>query len=323
MPVTEKLEAALYVRADRIGVQLYGRVVLPADIDPETRAPSFVLIPGTIYDRVDRWQRLELSSMLPTIERQARVLRASSRRPVSLKGAYLDRLVVNLLGGSGASEVFLDDLSVTPVAPEILAVGVETRDAESDLPDRPAAEARNSRTSGPEEPTVRLEANRLRRLGVDRRLHDWLPTAIDAPGADVVRLRQYGFDVLVDDRNSDPERIKTAIEQGIPAHAPAFRAILRDRSQGACSIRSRPIPTRTRSPSGWWARDWGGGGRRRAARRSWHGPASCSRRCGSFLPGRPGSRPGSSTATCTSTRGRPATSTRSGSSRSSGPRRRS
>ena len=121
VPVTEKLEASLYVRADRIGVQLYGRVVLPADIDPETRAPSFVLIPGTIYDRVDRWQRLELSSMLPTIERQARVLRASSRRPVSLKGAYLDRLVVNLLGGSGASEVFLDDLSVTPVPPEILA----------------------------------------------------------------------------------------------------------------------------------------------------------------------------------------------------------
>ena len=74
------------------GVQLYGRVVLPADIDPETRAPSFVLIQGTIYDRVDRWQRLELTDMLPSIERQARVLRASSRRPVSLKGAYLERL---------------------------------------------------------------------------------------------------------------------------------------------------------------------------------------------------------------------------------------
>src|SRR5262249_19714097 len=52
IPVTEKLEAALYVRADRVGAQLYARVVLPADIDPETRAPSFVLIPGTIYDRV-------------------------------------------------------------------------------------------------------------------------------------------------------------------------------------------------------------------------------------------------------------------------------
>src|SRR5262249_17035059 len=66
--------------------------------------------------------------------------------------------------------------------------------------------------AGSGEQIVRLDGDRLRRLGVqDRRLHDWLPTAIDAPGADPVRLRQYGFDVLVDDRSSDPERIKTAL----------------------------------------------------------------------------------------------------------------
>src|SRR4029078_4287376 len=96
------LEAAVYVRANRIGVQLYARVVLPADVDPETRAPSFVLIPGTIYDRVDRWQRLEITPLQPAIERQARVLRASSRRPVSLEGAYIERLGVEPMGGSGA-----------------------------------------------------------------------------------------------------------------------------------------------------------------------------------------------------------------------------
>ena len=38
--VTDSLQVALYVRANRVGVQLFGRVVLPADIDPETRAPS-------------------------------------------------------------------------------------------------------------------------------------------------------------------------------------------------------------------------------------------------------------------------------------------
>src|SRR5208337_4227105 len=32
--------------------------------------------------------------------------------------------------------------------------------------------------------------------------------------ADVTELRRYGFDVLVDDRKSDPERIKTAIDKG-------------------------------------------------------------------------------------------------------------
>jgi hypothetical protein len=212
IPVTEKLEAALYVRADRVGVQLYARVVLPADIDPETRAPSFVLIPGTIYDRVDRWQRLELSSMLPTIERQARVLRASSRRPVSLKGAYLDRLVVNLLGGSGASEVFLDDLSVFPVPEEITAAWSKKETAK---PERQrATPLRQAAAASSGEPIVRLDGDRLRRLGEDRRIHDWVPTAIDAPGADVLRLRQYGFDLLADELKTDAERIKTAIDRG-------------------------------------------------------------------------------------------------------------
>jgi hypothetical protein len=212
IPVTEALQAVLYVRSSRVGVQLYGRVVLPEDIDPETRAPSFVLIPGTIYDRVDRWQRLELTAMLPSIERQARVLRASSRRPVSLKGAYLDRVVVNLMGGAGASEVFLDDLSVAPVPSDLLASWTKPEGGTS-------AEEKlgTDRTGGGKSarlPIVRLDRNRLRRLGEDRKYHDWLPTAIDAPGADVAELRRYGFDLLGDDLRSDPERIKTAIERG-------------------------------------------------------------------------------------------------------------
>lgn len=214
--ITDSLQAALYVRANRVGVQLYGRVVLPADIDPETRAPSFVLIPGTIYDRVDRWQRLELISMIPSIERQARVLRASTRRPVSLKGAYLERIVVNLMGGAGASEVFLDDLSITPVRGDVLEAWSkpESRNGPGPRPAPGAVAGRQSTAKGANPPVVRLDRNRLRRLAEVGKYHDWLPTAIDAPGADPAELRRYGFDVLVDDRKSDPEWIKAALEKG-------------------------------------------------------------------------------------------------------------
>ena len=187
-------------------------MVLPEDVDPETRAPSFLLIPGTIYDRVDRWQRLELTGMLPSIERQARVLRASSRRPVSLKGAYLDRVVVNLMGGPGASEVFLDDLSITPVPGDLLASWSKPEGEKSGAKGPVASRPGAGKTAS--SPIVRLERNRLQRLAEDRKYHDWLPTAIDAPGADVITLRQYGFDLLVDDRKSDPARIKTAIDKG-------------------------------------------------------------------------------------------------------------
>ena len=213
IPVTDKLQAVVHVRASRAGVQLFGRVVLPADIDSETRAPSYILIQGTIYDRVDRWQRLELADMLPSIERQARVLRASSRRPVSLKGAYLERLVVNLMGGPGPSEVFLDDLSVAPVPGELLT-SWKSPEARKSTSDKLVSGSRPSAGKTGIDPIVRLDRNRLRRLGEDRKYHDWLPTAIDAPGADVTELRRHGFDVLMDDLKSDPERIKTAIDKG-------------------------------------------------------------------------------------------------------------
>jgi hypothetical protein len=206
IPVTADLEVALWVRSTRVGIQLLARVVLPADVDPDSRAPSFVMIPGPIYDRVDRWQRLEMSQMLPLIERQARVLRASSKRKVSLEGAYLERLVVNLMGGAGETEVFLDDLSISPVTPELATPPVGTP---PDSEPQPKADTRE-----PLPPVVALKRNRLQRRGADRQLRDFLPTAIDAPGADVGRLRRYGFDILVEDADADRSRLQAAVEQG-------------------------------------------------------------------------------------------------------------
>jgi len=155
--------------------------------------------------------------MMPSIERQARVLRASTRRPVSLRGAYLERIVVNLMGGSGASEVFLDDLSITPVPGDVLEAWARpgaTRNRSGPRADTGAAVDPLGAANGADGSIVRLDRNRLRRLGGDGKYHDWLPTAIDAAGADAGELRRYGFDVLVDDRKSDPERMKSVLDKG-------------------------------------------------------------------------------------------------------------
>ncbi|MGE5756864.1 MAG: hypothetical protein ACM35G_14305, partial [Planctomycetaceae bacterium] len=208
VPVTEELRASLYIRSRRAGVRIFGRVILPADTDPDTGQPSFVLVPGTIYENVDRWQRLELVGLPTSIERQARVLRASTRRPVSLEGAYLDGLVVNLFGGEGESEVFLDELTVAPVAPALVAAHALPR---SDAPAAPkAAEgAKDARPSAAGSAPVRLDRNRLRRNG-----YDWFATIIHAPGADVAALRSAGFDVLAEDVHADADRIRDAIRRG-------------------------------------------------------------------------------------------------------------
>src|SRR5207302_508344 len=77
VPISDDLKASLYVRSNRAGVQLFARVVLPADIDPDTKQPSFLLVPGTVYGNVERWERLELLDLRPSVERQVRVLRSS------------------------------------------------------------------------------------------------------------------------------------------------------------------------------------------------------------------------------------------------------
>ncbi len=211
VPVTDDLKASLYVRANRGGVQLFARVVLPADTDPITNQASFLLVPGTIYDAVDRWQRLEVIDLRPSLERQARVLRASTRRAVSLDGAYIEQVVVNLFGGSGETEVYLDELTVGPVPVAL----VEAHEAAIAAPPVGAAE-------GPENPEVEVAAasrvsfprNRLKKRAEDGLYHDWIFTAIHAPGADVAALRSSGFDVLIDDINADPTRWKEAVDRG-------------------------------------------------------------------------------------------------------------
>ncbi|WP_406699824.1 hypothetical protein V5E97_13340 [Singulisphaera sp. Ch08] len=212
--VPENLKVELFVRSNRVGVRIYGRVVLPKDIDPNTGQPSFVMIPGTGYENNDRWQRIELTSLRPSIERQARVLRAATSRPVDVEGAYLERVVVNLFGGMGETEVFLDDLEISPVPQETVAALNKPEAPSPTLPD-PA--------SNPETPTavpvstarVKLDSmNKLMRRGNDNRDYDWLVTAIDAPDADVAQLSHFGFDVLADKVDADPQRIKDAVKWG-------------------------------------------------------------------------------------------------------------
>jgi hypothetical protein len=213
VPVTAGLRLSLCVRSNKQGAQLFAKIMLPSDIDPVTKASSYVLLPGTVFSRVDRWENLELDEMLPAIEQQARVLRATTRRPVRLDGAYLDRVVVNIMGGAGETEVFLDDLAVTPVPSELAVEWSRAIDAA-----KTPASGRKARTvpkNGDSTlPAIRLSRNLFEKLRRDRRYVGWFPTAIDAPGADIIQLRGAGFDVLVTDAAPDPQKVSAAVEGG-------------------------------------------------------------------------------------------------------------
>jgi hypothetical protein len=226
VPLVPDLEVSLYARSNQAGVQLLARVVLPADVDPDTARPSYLLVPGTIANDADRWERLELPDLARAVEEQARIRRVQTGRRVSLEGAYVERLVVNLYGGPGETEVFLDDLTVTPVPESVVAErhGLEppaVADAAAmdrapdpavplpELPDvAPAPGAADSERLG--DAAVTLEAGgRLMKGG-----RDWVPTILAAPGADVSTLLPFGFDVVMVAPDVEPEKLREAARRG-------------------------------------------------------------------------------------------------------------
>jgi hypothetical protein len=115
-PVTDELTASVWVRANRPGLQLMGRLVLPRERDP--RSPDTqptTLLRGDLYQQAGRWQRLELRSPVKLAREQQQFMRAEFKRDVDFTDAYLDRLVLNVYGGPGLTEVWIDDLEVGPV----------------------------------------------------------------------------------------------------------------------------------------------------------------------------------------------------------------
>lgn len=210
IPLAEDLEVSLYARSNQPGVQLLVRLVLPGDTDPETGQPSFLLVQGTASDDADRWERLEIADLPRAAEAQARILRIKTGRKISLDGAYLERLVVNLYGGPGETEVFLDDLSISPVPVEL--ADAEAEGAEAPSQPTPALDAPPAGAPAPGAPTgagIEIQFGRLMRNG-----HDWFPSMLSAPGADLAVALPFGFDVIEVDPGADPAKLQAAAASG-------------------------------------------------------------------------------------------------------------
>ena len=224
IPVTDSLTIALDVRSNRVGMQFLARVVLPADVDPDSGQPSFVLIPGTSYEGAERWQKIELNDMIPAIERQARVLRVASKRKVSLDGAYLERLVVNVYGGEGQTEVYLDRLVIGPVPPDLADAHArqlrgepagptagESAPLARTVPDgnQPSPALRERTFPGAAE-RIKFDRNRFTLDG-----YPWFPTMIRGFDADPTLIRQLGANVAVVPVDANEEYLDTAIQSGL------------------------------------------------------------------------------------------------------------
>jgi hypothetical protein len=115
-PITDDLSVSMWVKANRPGVQLLARVVLPKERNPNNlEEPLTTLLRGDVYQPVSRWQRLELRRPSKQARQQQQIMRAQLKRDVDFTDAYVDRLVLNVYSGPGLTEVWIDDLEIGPV----------------------------------------------------------------------------------------------------------------------------------------------------------------------------------------------------------------
>ncbi len=115
--IVAELVPCVWVKANRPGIQILARVVLPHSPDPRTGQPMVTLIRGDSYSAVGSWQQLKIVDTPQLVTRQVRVLRAQAGPQVDPREAYVDKILLNVYGGPGQTAVTIDDLDVAGIVP--------------------------------------------------------------------------------------------------------------------------------------------------------------------------------------------------------------
>ncbi|HTU26831.1 MAG TPA: hypothetical protein VMF30_15590, partial [Pirellulales bacterium] len=110
--IISELGLSVWIKADRAGLQILARVVIPRSKNPASGQPLTMLISGSGYTQAGSWQQLRLDNLPQQVERQLRVLRAEYGPNVDGHEAYIDRVLLNVYGGPGSTNILIDDLEV-------------------------------------------------------------------------------------------------------------------------------------------------------------------------------------------------------------------
>ncbi len=127
--IIDELLPTVWVKSDRQGIQMAVQVVLPRSTDPRTLRPLATVLHGSSYTSVGRWQQLRVAELPLLLARQTRVLRAQFGPQVDPREAYVEQVLLNIYGGPGVTDVWIDDLDVAHHVgppPEVAAAGPAT-----------------------------------------------------------------------------------------------------------------------------------------------------------------------------------------------------
>jgi len=208
--VIEELLPTIWIKSDRPGLQLLARVVLPRTKDPRSGRPVSTLLRGSSYTDVGRWQQLRIDDPSRLLARQVRILRSQLGPDIDGREAHLDRVVLNVYGGPGTTNVWIDDLDIAGYV---------------ELPDSPyhaipAGGSTTDRSGGDTVGNVAADTGERRRvqlkasvLLVDGR--PMFPRVIRHQGEPLALLQRLGFNAVWLDGPASSELLREADRLGL------------------------------------------------------------------------------------------------------------
>jgi hypothetical protein len=247
-PVADDMTVRVWVRASRPGVQLLARVVLPRERNPDKPGePLTVLLRGESYTVAGGfWQPLELRRPAKLLKDEQQTLRAKLQRDVTIDGAYVDRVVLNLYAGPGVTEAWIDDLEVGPVietvSPPSATGGNATGGGKMPTPAQTTSRANIPPTTplvtpvpppiqSPKGARVAVEFNREQLYVGGRK---YLFRGVRYSDTPLKVLRDAGLNTLFVDHALEPNVYEEAVREGfwlvpvLPSGTPDPEAVARD-----------------------------------------------------------------------------------------------
>ena len=217
-PIGDELVSKVWVKANRPGIQLLARVVLPNERDPNNLEYRMTTtIRGEPYRNASRWQSIDVGRPVALLKQQQQLLQAQLKRPINIADAYVDVLILNVYAGPGMGEIWIDDLEIGPVSADP-KFQPALRPNDGDVPGKTTNIAR---------PTSRgqaVEFNGNQLLVGGRR---FLMLAINHSNTPMRTLHQAGFNTIFVDYSTDPANLKQASDLGMWI-APKLRVLSDD-----------------------------------------------------------------------------------------------
>jgi hypothetical protein len=206
-PLAEELSARVWIKANRPGAQLMARLVLPRERNPNNlNEPVTTILRGDQYQLAGRWQPLEVRRPVKLAKDQQQLMRAEQKRDIDFTDAYIDQLILNVYGGPGQTEVWIDDLEIGPV------VEGDSSPATPRLPTGPTA-------GGPAAGLTSAPAPRNAVIEVGDHLlvnnKRYLFRAIRHTNTPLEKLRDAGFNTVFFDCDAKKEDIDEAARLGL------------------------------------------------------------------------------------------------------------